>query len=187
AFYGCNITDVSIDSSNPYFGLATNVGAAHVVVEKKEGECIKDYSHGDVIGSLAFGQLTIPNLVASIGSYAFYECSGLVGTLTIPNLVASIGSYVFSGCNFTSIDMRSFPSNGYLNHDWSYRCTNVQTFYAPSSMEWNDNDDGWDQMGTNNAQFIASLPDTGNANTWFVNNVQKNNYGQNWTFSWALV
>jgi hypothetical protein len=83
--------------------------------------------------------------------------------------------------------MRSFPSNGYLNHDWSYRCTNVQTFYAPSSMEWNDNDDGWDQMGTNNAQFIASLPDTGNANTWFVNNVQKNNYGQNWTFSWALV
>ena len=38
--------------------------------------------------------LVIPNSVTSIGSYAFYGCSGLT-SVTIPNSVTSIGKYAF--------------------------------------------------------------------------------------------
>ena len=58
------------------------------------------------IGSSAFfgcsgltGDLVIPNSVTWIGSSAFYGCSGLTGSLTFPNSVTSIGESAFSGCN----------------------------------------------------------------------------------------
>ena len=41
--------------------------------------------------------LVIPDGVTSIGSYAFYKCSGLT-SVTIPNSVTSIGDYAFQGC-----------------------------------------------------------------------------------------
>ena len=70
--------------------------------------------------------ITIPNSVTTIGSFAFYGCSGLTSitipnsvttiedgtfggcsiltSITIPNYVTSIGSYAFSGCSsLTSI------------------------------------------------------------------------------------
>ena len=43
------------------------------------------------------GSLTIPNGAASVGDYAFYECSGLTD-VTIPSSVTSIGSYAFYNC-----------------------------------------------------------------------------------------
>ena len=58
------------------------------------------------IGSSAFygcsgftGSLTIPNSMTSIGNYAFYNCSGFTGSLTIGNSVTSIGEQAFSGCS----------------------------------------------------------------------------------------
>ena len=52
-----------------------------------------------VFYSSAFKSLTIGNSVTSIGNYAFYGCSGLMGSLTIPNSVTSIGDYAFDNCN----------------------------------------------------------------------------------------
>ena len=47
----------------------------------------------------------IPNSVTSIGSYAFYNCSGLT-SINIPNSVTDIGSSAFSGCgSLTSISI----------------------------------------------------------------------------------
>ena len=45
----------------------------------------------------------IPNSVTTIGSEAFYVCSGLT-SITIPNSVTTIGSFAFDGCSgLTSI------------------------------------------------------------------------------------
>ena len=55
------------------------------------------------IGSNAFydcsglTEITIPNSVNSIGNYAFYLCHGL-SSITIPNSVTSIGKGAFNGC-----------------------------------------------------------------------------------------
>ena len=58
------------------------------------------------IGSYAFyhcsgltGDLTIPNSVTSIGGYAFCDCTGFTGGLTIGNSVMTIGYGAFSGCS----------------------------------------------------------------------------------------
>ena len=58
------------------------------------------------IGSDAFysctgltGSLTLPNSLTSIGSNAFYGCSGFTGSLTFPNSLTTIGNQAFYGCS----------------------------------------------------------------------------------------
>ena len=60
------------------------------------------------------GNVTIPDGITSIGSYASSNCSGLT-SVTIPDSVTSIGSYAFSGCSgLTSVTIPdSVTSIGY--------------------------------------------------------------------------
>ena len=49
--------------------------------------------------------ITIPNNVTTIGDYAFYRCSSLVD-VTIPDSVTTIGDWAFSSClNLTSVTL----------------------------------------------------------------------------------
>ena len=74
----------------------------------------KGFSHSVTsIGSFAFydcsglTSVTIPNSMTSIGSAAFKGCSGLT-SVTIPNSVTSIGSVAFEGCSgLTSVTIGS--------------------------------------------------------------------------------
>lgn len=65
--------------------------------------------------------MTIGNSVASIGSYAFYKCSGLT-SMTIGNSVTSIGKYAFYSCSklmsvtFSGKDMATV--RGMANYNW---------------------------------------------------------------------
>ena len=43
--------------------------------------------------------ITLPNNLTSIGNYAFYNCSGLIGGLTIPDSVITIGDSAFCNCS----------------------------------------------------------------------------------------
>ena len=70
--------------------------------------------------------LVIPNSVTSIGSHAFYYCSGLT-SVTIPNSVTSIGKSAFEGCSgLTSVTIgNSVTSIGEYAFEDCSRLTSV--------------------------------------------------------------
>jgi hypothetical protein len=126
AFSGCSgLTSVTIPESvtsigynvfNGCTGLTSVTLNSNAIVSKAYtysdniknifGNQVKEYVLGDdvtSIGSYAFygcsglTSVNIPNSVTSIGEYAFYSCSGIT-SVTIGNSVTSINSYAFSNC-----------------------------------------------------------------------------------------
>ena len=107
AFSNCRgILSFTVDSRN------ANYKSINGLLLSRDGDALLFGVNGDVvipscvtsIGSSAFygcsglASVTIPDSVTNIGSFAFHGCSGLV-SVTIPNTVTSIGSYSFSGCS----------------------------------------------------------------------------------------
>ncbi|MBR2238210.1 MAG: leucine-rich repeat domain-containing protein [Prevotella sp.] len=115
AFEGCSgitlvkvpVTDLASFCENKAVGLiSSNIGKP-VQLIAGDGTEIKEYVVPEgvaSIGSSAFRNctgltsVTIPNSVTSIGDRAFQYCSGLT-SVTIGSGVTSIGDYAFSGCS----------------------------------------------------------------------------------------
>ncbi|MEG1096968.1 MAG: leucine-rich repeat protein [Clostridiales bacterium] len=93
-FYGCTgLTSINVADGNPTYSSVDGV-----LFNEGKTELIK-YPEGKK------GAYTIPTGIATIGSYAFYGCTGLT-TATIPNSVTTIGRDDFSGCTgLTSINV----------------------------------------------------------------------------------
>ena len=78
--------------------------------------------------------LIIPDGVTSVGSYAFYGCSGLT-SITIPDSVTSVGDSAFSGCPFTEIKIgKGLKSIG--KNAFSGIKVIPELYYAGSEEEW---------------------------------------------------
>ena len=90
------------------------------------------------IGSSAFfgcsglTSVTIPNSVTYIGLYTFYGCSGLT-SITIPNSVTSIGVEAFAGCSgLTSV---TIPNSVTSIGDAAFeRCSGLTSITIPNSV-----------------------------------------------------
>ena len=107
-----------------------------------------------IICILAVTDLVIPNTVTSIGSYAFYDCSGLT-SVTIPDNVTSIGDSAFYRCSgLTTLTVKATtpPSfgSGILNG-----CPALTTIYVPAeSVDAYKAADGWKDY----ASKIKAIP-----------------------------
>ena len=112
AFHGCsNITSVSIDSieawldisfstssSNPmYYGNATLLISGNPATDITIPDGVTSINSYAFYRYSGLNSVSIPGSVSSIGSYAFSDCSGL-NSVSIPGGVSSIGSYAFRGC-----------------------------------------------------------------------------------------
>ena len=112
AFSGCSgLTSVTIPSSITSIG--TNAfdgctGLTKVNISDLAAWCnirfgdynanLLSYAHHLYLNGEEVTNLVIPDGITSIGSWAFYGCSGLT-SVAIPNSVTSIGVAAFSGCN----------------------------------------------------------------------------------------
>ena len=88
------------------------------------------------IGSNAFyyctgltGSLTIPDSVTSIADYAFDSCSGFDGSLTIPNSVTTIGSYAFVVCSSLTAVYTNTPASSFIGNS-AFLATSFTTIYT---------------------------------------------------------
>ena len=89
------------------------------------------------IGSDAFysctgltGSLTLPNSLTSIGSNAFYGCSGFTGSLTFPNSLTTIGNQAFYGCSGFTGSLTLPNSLTSIGSDAFTYCTSITTVYS---------------------------------------------------------
>ena len=119
AFGGCSgLTSIVVESGNTKYDSRNNCNA---IIETASN-------------TLLWGckNTVIPNSVTSIGSSAFYDCSGLT-SVTIPNSVTSIGNSAFNGCSgLTSVTIpNSVTSIGY----WAFsRCSGLTSVTIPNSV-----------------------------------------------------
>jgi hypothetical protein len=99
AFSQCRgLTEINVSGTN--YHLAENVGAGQVWIPYSDEGLNSDCSN--VVGSLAIGDLTLPDSVTSIGYHAFAGCN--ITSITIPNTVTSIGERAFFNClNLSSV------------------------------------------------------------------------------------
>ena len=145
AFYGCSgltavhISDIGawckisfVQSSNP-LSLAR-----HLFLNGEEVKDLEIPNSVTSIGSSAFygctglTSVTIGNSVTSIGNGAFYNCSGLT-SVNIGNGVTSIGSSAFSGCSgLTSLifgnSLTSIGNNSFCE------CSGLTSVIFPNSV-----------------------------------------------------
>ena len=108
---------------------------------------------------------TIPNSVASIGSYAFSSCSGLT-SITIPNSVTSISNNAFSSCSgLTSItipnSVTSIGSSAFLG---CYGLTSITIGKNVTSIGQNAFMDSWSI--TSVTVYATTPPHIANTSFW---------------------
>ena len=99
-----NLLDPAVGAGGTTATVVTkNTGAN--VVEKITGDIpASQYASGSNGGYTVKG-LVIGTSCTSIGSNAFYYCSGLTGDLVIPDSVTTIGSLAFYGCTGLTSDL----------------------------------------------------------------------------------
>ena len=119
AFSGCNsLTSMKVESGNLTYDSRNNCNA---IIEKSSNTLIAGCKN-----------TIIPNSVASIGSNAFSDCSGLT-SIEIPNSVASIGGSAFSGC--TDLTSVTISNNVISIGDAAfYNCSSLTSVTIPSSV-----------------------------------------------------
>ena len=124
AFSGCSaLTSIVVENGNSHYDSRANCNA---IIETESNALI-----------LGCQNTIIPNGVTSIGSVAFYGCSGLT-SITIPNSVTSIGERAFSGCSaLTSATIpNSVTSIGYEAFSGCSALTSVTIPNGVTSIEW---------------------------------------------------
>lgn len=148
-FYSCSgLTSIEVDGGNEYYCSEDNV-----LFNKDKSELL-------FCVSTKTGDYVVPNSVKRIGSYAFFDCSGLT-SVTIPNSVTSIGDLAFWWC--TGLTTMTIPNSvtsiGICAFDY---CIGLTSVTIGSSVTSIDEEAFWSCYDLNEVICLAEeVPATG--------------------------
>lgn len=140
-FTGCiGLESIDVESKNP-----TYYGEGNCLIEKETKTLVVGCKNSVIpsgvtsIGSLAFygcsglSRITMPDGLSSIGNGAFYGCSGLT-EITIPKSVETIGDCAFSRCS--SLTTISIPERTAISigDESFYDCSNLIGISIPCGV-----------------------------------------------------
>ena len=131
AFSGCSgITDLIWNAKNCSFnGNMPTSNIVHVTIGDEVETIPDNFANGSKIT-----ELSIPNSVTSIGSYAFRNCAELSGELIIPNSVTTIGSYAFQNCSSLSENLIIPNSVTYIGNYAFQSCSGLSEVTIGNSV-----------------------------------------------------
>ena len=143
AFYNCTgLTSVTIPASvtsigSPAFYNCTGLPAITVASSNAAYTSVDGVLYNKTLSTLIqcpagkTGSVAIPSTVTSIGSSAFYNCTGLT-SVTIPASVTSIGSSAFYNCTgLTSVTIPASVTS--IGRSAFYNCTGLPAITVASS------------------------------------------------------
>lgn len=119
------------------------------------GNNVQRLPEGFLWGSTINSPIILPESLTTIGEWAFRQ-SHLVDTLTIPQLVANIGDYAFAFMNGLS-KMKSLPTTPPTCGEWAFK-HNYGTANPPLEVPCGCVDDYSNAYGWNQFQFISESP-----------------------------
>lgn len=124
--------DLEVTTNNNTGGSYNgNISIPEEVTYMNRTRKVKSIGNYAFMGSFLYS-VTIPNSVTSIGSSAFYECSGLT-SLTIPESVNEIGKYAFWNC--ISLESIIIPNSVTAIADGTFRgCKNLTSINIPNRV-----------------------------------------------------
>ena len=136
AFYKCSgLTSIVVDGNNTKYDSRENCNA---IIETETNTLIQGCKN-----------TVIPNSVTSIGSSAFWDCSGLT-SIVIPNSVTSIRNYAFEDCTgLTSIEIPNSVTS--IGRSAFNGCTGLKTIYNFSNLTFS--------KGSTNNGYVAYYAD----------------------------
>ena len=92
------VIDLSGSTVLAYSGTAGTAGTASTVYLANGIPDFAFYNSSSSIAKKSLKSFIYPASVSSIGSSAFWDCSGFAGSLTIPISVTTIGNWAFGNC-----------------------------------------------------------------------------------------
>ncbi|MBR6802846.1 MAG: leucine-rich repeat protein [Kiritimatiellae bacterium] len=124
AFEGCSsLTSVHISDVGAWCLINFENRRSNPLYYAKDGL----YLNGEKITTAV-----IPEVVTTIGNWAFLGCSSLT-SVTIPSSVTTIGDYAFEGCS--SLTSVTIPSSVTTIGDYAFRdCSSLTSVTIPSSV-----------------------------------------------------
>jgi len=143
AFAECTgLTSVAIPATVTNIASRAFLGCSSLTeIAVKEGNSMY-YSNGNCVmtndsNTLIFGcsNSVIPEGVTSIGSYAFWNCTGLT-SVVIPDSVTTIGYYAFEGC--TGLETVTIPASVTFISEYAFaNCSALTTvIYMGTEDSW---------------------------------------------------